>query len=181
MTACRGPCLQPAPGLPVPSPAPGSSLPAPPASRLAGAREHRAHGASARLRAPRSPEPARPPLPARGCPAPRCGRTPISRHLRPRRRARASDGPRESGRDPSWAVGPGVARCGGVPATPERRPGPFLTLLFSLSDLLLPQLASAGTFRALKEPLAFLRALELVSSGHAGGNWGRRRVLCARF
>nr|XP_023417477.1 uncharacterized protein LOC106025787 [Cavia porcellus] len=96
MTACRGPCLQPAPGLPVPSPAPGSSLPAPPASRLAGAREHRAHGASARLRAPRSPEPARPPLPARGCPAPRCGRTPISRHLRPRRRARASDGPRES-------------------------------------------------------------------------------------
>lgn len=31
------------------------------------------------------------------------------------------------------------------------------------------QLASAGTFRALKEPLAFLRALELVSSGCARG------------
>uniref|UniRef100_A0A3Q1MSQ5 Synaptoporin n=6 Tax=Pecora TaxID=35500 RepID=A0A3Q1MSQ5_BOVIN len=27
------------------------------------------------------------------------------------------------------------------------------------------QLASAGTFRALKEPLAFLRALELVTPG----------------
>uniref|UniRef100_A0A2R8PI25 Synaptoporin n=3 Tax=Platyrrhini TaxID=9479 RepID=A0A2R8PI25_CALJA len=27
------------------------------------------------------------------------------------------------------------------------------------------QLASAGSFRVLKEPLAFLRALELVASG----------------
>lgn len=45
----------------------------------------------------------------------------------------------------------------------------MLSLALSLSRLLGPQLASAGTFRALKEPLAFLRALELVSSGLCAG------------
>lgn len=45
-------------------------------------------------------------------------------------------------------------------------------MLTPLSLSLRPQLASAGTFRVVKEPLAFLRVLEWVSpalSGVAGG------------
>lgn len=73
------------------------------------------------------------------------------------------------GRDPrgGWCWGP---------AAPGSRPS--LTLALSLSPLVRPKLASAGSFRALKEPLAFLRSLELVSSGvcGAGAQAARLRV-----
>lgn len=95
----------------------------------------------------------------------------------------ASYGSREPGRT-DWA-----ARV--MPRDPRgwmpRPPAPSscsLSLFLSLSRLLGPQLASAGTFRALKEPLAFLRALELVSSGLCAGRnqqVRRGRMGCSRF
>ena len=67
--------------------------------------------------------------------------------------------------------GPGQGGGSWGPRGLERRRSPCLTLSFSLSlsGLARPKLASAGTFRALKEPLAFLRALELVSAGCVRG------------
>lgn len=44
-----------------------------------------------------------------------------------------------------------------------------------LSRSLCPQLASAGTFRVVKEPLAFLRVLEWVSAGLSGVRARRNR------
>lgn len=92
--------------------------------------------------------------------------------------------------DPVSQVGL-TGQRGGCRATPgvwmPRPPAPSscsLSLFLSLSRLLGPQLASAGTFRALKEPLAFLRALELVSSGLCAGRnprVRRGRVGCSRF
>lgn len=67
----------------------------------------------------------------------------------------------------NWAgrlAGSRAGGAGGAAAAWERHPQPLPHALLSLSRLVPPKLASAGTFRVLKEPLAFLRALELVSS-----------------
>lgn len=85
---------------------------------------------------------------------------------------RTSYGSCESGRTQL-----GRAAGAGDPAAPETCSSPCLTLSLSLSCLLRPKLASAGTFRALKEPLAFLRALELVSSSVCAGRGPSRPTI----
>lgn len=71
-----------------------------------------------------------------------------------------------------------MGTVGGVgdPAAPKERLQLPCSRFCFLSCLVHPKLASAGTFRALKEPLAFLRSLELVSScvWHGEGDRGRK-------
>ena len=96
----------------------------------------------------------------------------FQRHRWVRSPSEASYGPREPGRT-DWAA---RVMAAGPPGSGCCVSSPFLTLSLSLSCLLGPQLASAGTFRVLKEPLAFLRALELVSSGVCAGRGPRQRT-----
>lgn len=157
--------------LPAPSSPPGC-LSSPPGS--AGFAERTASRALATQRGPSSPRP--PPALARPGPRPsgasRSGLlAPRTTRRRPRTSSERGKTARGRAMDPVSQVGRTWAgrRELGAPRSGEA-PQPLPHALFlSLSGLARPKLASAGTFRALKEPLAFLRALELVSAGCVRG------------